>query len=47
MSVQRGPSIDELVAKETVDILTYIGWEEEKMEQEKRVQVGNKIYISV
>jgi hypothetical protein len=27
-----GPSIEELVAKETVDSLPYVGWQEEKKE---------------
>ena len=30
MSRKKGPTIEELVAKETVDILSYMGWEKQE-----------------
>ena len=41
---QQGPSIDQLVAKETTDKLTYMGWEVDQGTDP--VKVGVAVYVS-
>ena len=40
MSEKKGPSIGELVSKESVDILSYMGWEKQD-DKDDKVEVCN------
>ena len=44
---QKGPSISDLVAKETVDKLTYMGWELDQAADPQKVCVRVRVYVCV
>ena len=45
MSQKKGPTIEELVAKESVDLLSYMGWEKQE-EKDVKEEVVVKLHFS-
>ena len=45
MSQKKGPTIEELVAKESVDLLSYMGWEKQE-EKDVKEEVMIKSHFS-